>query len=73
MWSWSSTRPRLLTKIDAVATNTKKYITHKIVYGDALWDLAQLRHSTVAESVGLNGIETPDSIPVGTEIKIPQK
>ncbi|MCQ4865456.1 LysM peptidoglycan-binding domain-containing protein [Pseudoflavonifractor phocaeensis] len=56
-----------------MATNTKKYITHKIVYGDALWDLAQLRHSTVAESVGLNGIETPDSIPVGTEIKIPQK
>ena len=63
----------LLQKIDAVAPDTKKYITHKIVYGDTLWDLAQLHHCTVAEIVGLNGIENPNSIPVGTEIKIPQK
>ena len=46
-----------------------------IVYGDTLWDLARLHHCTVAEIVALNGtlIKDPNSIPVGTEIKIPQE
>lgn len=63
----------LLIKIDAVAPDTKKYITHIIVYGDTLWDLAQLHHCTVAEIVSINNIKNPNSIPLGTEIKIPQK
>ena len=63
----------LLTKIDAIAPETKKYITHVIVYGDTLWDLAIEHGCTVAEIVSLNGIENPNSVPVGTEIKIPQK
>ena len=63
----------LLTKIDTIAPESKKYVTHKIVYGDTLWDLAQLHHCTVAEIVSINGIKNPNSIPVGTEIKIPQR
>ena len=65
----------LLTRIDAITPDTKKYITHVIVYGDTLWDLARLHHCTVAEIVALNGtlIKDPNSIPVGTEIKIPQE
>lgn len=63
----------LLTKIDAIALESKKYITHIIVYGDTLWDLARENGCTVAEIVALNGIENPNSIPVGTEIKIPKK
>ena len=62
-----------LTRIDAAAPDTRKYITHIIVYGDTLWDLAQLHRCTVAEIVSLNEIKDPNAVPVGTEIKIPRK
>ncbi|MEG1779375.1 MAG: LysM domain-containing protein, partial [Oscillospiraceae bacterium] len=63
----------ICTKIDAAVPDTKKYIIHKIVYGDTLWDIAINNKCTVAEIVGLNGIEDPNSVAVGTEIKIPQR
>ena len=65
----------ILRKIEATMPETKKHITHKIAYGDTLWDLAQANGCTVAEIMALNEnvIENPNSIPLGTEIKIPQK
>ena len=63
----------ICTKIDAVVPDTKKYTIHKIVYGDTLWDIAVKNKCTVAEIVGMNGIKDPNNVPVGTELKIPQK
>lgn len=57
----------------ALPTDGKKYISHKIVKGDTLWDLAQKHGTTVNAIVALNGIKDRNSVPVGTEIKIPQK
>ncbi|MEG0703435.1 MAG: S-layer homology domain-containing protein, partial [Christensenella sp.] len=58
-------------KIDAVIPDTKKYVVHKIVRGDTLWDIAMKNKCTVAEIVGLNGIKNHNNVPIGTELKIP--
>ncbi|MEG2930000.1 MAG: LysM peptidoglycan-binding domain-containing protein [Oscillospiraceae bacterium] len=63
----------ICTKIDAMIPDTKKYVIHKIVRGDTLWDIAMKNKCTVAEIVGLNGIKNPNNVPIGTELKIPQK
>ncbi|MEG1968327.1 MAG: S-layer homology domain-containing protein [Clostridia bacterium] len=63
----------ICVKIDAVIPDTKKYVIHKIVRGDTLWDIAMKNKCTVAEIVGLNGIKNPNNVPIGTELKIPQK
>ncbi|MEG2929201.1 MAG: S-layer homology domain-containing protein, partial [Oscillospiraceae bacterium] len=59
-------------KIETVPDN-KKYVTHKLAYGDTLWDLSKKYNCTVEEITQLNGINNPRSVPIGTELKIPQK
>ncbi|MEG1293747.1 MAG: LysM peptidoglycan-binding domain-containing protein, partial [Clostridium sp.] len=63
----------ICTKMDAAISDTKKYIVHKVVRGDTLWDIAMKNKCTVAEIVGLNGIKNPNNVPIGTELKIPQQ
>lgn len=63
----------ICTKIDSVIPDTKKYAIHKIAVGDTLWDIAIKNKCTVAEIVSLNAIKNPKKVPVGTELKIPQK
>lgn len=56
-----------------IVPDSKKHAIHKIVYGDTLWDISIKNHCTVADIVKLNGIADPNNVPVGTELKIPQK
>ena len=64
-----------LTKIDAIAPDTKKTITYTVRKDDTLWSIAERHNCTVAEIVALNKalIEDPNKILAGWELKVPQK
>lgn len=63
----------MLTRLEAIAPDTRKYIVYIVRKKDTLWDLARKYSCSVAEIAALNGISNPDLILVGQEIKIPQK
>ncbi len=64
-----------LTKIEAIAPDTKKYITYKAKKGDTLWGIAQTYGCTVAEIVSLNEklLTDPNAVLEGWSLKLPQK
>ena len=59
----------------AAPVEEKKFIVHKVVWGDTLWALSRKHGCTINEIVALNGelIKDPHWIYVGWELKIPQK
>ncbi len=51
--------------------NTANVMSYTVKAGDTLWSLASANNTTVEALVSYNGIENPDLLQVGQELKIP--
>lgn len=69
LWGVYSGSPDISRDSDTI--NTANVLSYTVKAGDTLWSLASANNTTVETLASYNGIENPDLLQVGQELKIP--